>query len=140
MKKEVIGSRIVVGGVHAMPLSKAVRAGDWIFVSGQTAIDKDGAILAAGIEAQTRRVLEGIRAVLEEAGASLADVVKTTVWLTDPRDFWSFNRVYAEFFPENPPARSTVRADLMLDCKVEIEALAYRPHPGTAAAAPGMAR
>jgi reactive intermediate/imine deaminase len=132
--KEAIGGRIVVGGVHPMPLSRAVRAGDWVFVSGQTAIDKDGAVLAGGIEAQTRRVLEGIRAVLQEAGSSLAEVVKTTVWLADPRDFWSFNRAYAEFFPEAPPARSTVRADLMLDCKVEIEALAYSPRPAAAGA------
>jgi len=132
--KDVIGGRIVVGGVHPMPLSKAVRAGDWVFVSGQTAIDKDGAVLAGGIEVETRRVLEGIRAVLQEAGSSLAEVVKTTVWLADPRDFWSFNRAYAEFFPEAPPARSTVRADLMLDCKVEIEALAYSPRPAAGGA------
>jgi reactive intermediate/imine deaminase len=132
--KDVIGGRLVVGGVHPMPLSKAVRAGDWVFVSGQTAIDKDGAVLAGGIEVQTRRVLEGIRAVLQEAGSSLAEVVKTTVWLADPRDFWSFNRAYAEFFPEAPPARSTVRADLMLDCKVEIEALAYSPRPAAGGA------
>ncbi len=134
MGKDVIGGRLVVGGVHPMPLSKAVRAGDWVFVSGQTAIDKDGAVLAGGIEVQTRRVLEGIRAVLQEAGSSLAEVVKTTVWLADPRDFWSFNRAYAEFFPEAPPARSTVRADLMLDCKVEIEALAYSPRPAAGGA------
>lgn len=134
MGKDVIGGRIVVGGVHPMPLSKAVRAGDWVFVSGQTAIDKDGAVLAGGIEVETRRVLEGIRAVLQEAGSSLAEVVKTTVWLADPRDFWSFNRAYAEFFPEAPPARSTVRADLMLDCKVEIEALAYSPRPAAGGA------
>lgn len=134
MGKDVIGGRIVVGGVHPMPLSKAVRAGDWVFVSGQTAIDKDGAVLAGGIDVETRRVLEGIRAVLQEAGSSLAEVVKTTVWLADPRDFWSFNRAYAEFFPEAPPARSTVRADLMLDCKVEIEALAYSPRPAAGGA------
>jgi enamine deaminase RidA (YjgF/YER057c/UK114 family) len=57
----------------------------------------------------------------------MSDVVKTTVWLEDTRDFWSFNRVYGEFFPNEPPARSTVRADLMLDCKVEVEATAYKP-------------
>lgn len=130
MAKEVIGGEIVVGGVHRMPLSKAVRAGDWVFVSGVTAIDKTGAVVAGGVEAQTRQVLETIRAVLTEAGSSLAEVVKTTVWLSDPRDFWSFNRVYAEFFPAAPPARSTVRADLMLDCKVEIEALAHSPQRG----------
>jgi reactive intermediate/imine deaminase len=127
MAKEIIGGVITVGGVHRMPLSKAVRAGDWIFVSGQAAIDQYGAVVQGSIEEQTRRVMEGIKKVLEEAGCGLADVVKTTVWLEDPRDFWSFNRVYGEYFPENPPARSTMRSDLMLDAKVEIEALAYKP-------------
>lgn len=130
MAKEVIGGRILVGGVHPMPLSQAVRAGDWVFVSGQTAIDATGAVLAGGIEVQTRRVLEGIRAVPEDAGS----VVKSAAWLADPRDVWSFNRTYAEFFPEAPPARSTVRADLMLDCKAEIEALAHSPRAASGGA------
>lgn len=128
--KQVFGGPIMVGGVHRMPLSKAVRAGDWVFVSGITAIDPTGAVLNAGIEDQTRRVMEVVAALLEEAGSGLAEVVKTTVWLQDPRDFWSFNRVYAEFFPDDPPARSVVRADLMLDCRVEVEALAWSPKAG----------
>lgn len=127
MTKSMIGKPVVVGGVHRMPLSQAVRAGDYVFVSGQTAIDPTGAILAAGVEGQTRLVMERIRTILAEAGCGLEDVVKTTVWLEDVRDFWSFNRVYGEFFPESPPARSTVRADLMLDCKVEVEVTAYKP-------------
>lgn len=127
MTKKTIGKPVVVGGVHRMPLAQAVRAGDFVFVSGQTAIDPTGAILAAGVEGQTRLVMERIRSILAEAGCGLEDVVKTTVWLEDPRDFWSFNKVYGEFFPEDPPARSTVRADLMLDCKVEVEATAYKP-------------
>jgi len=125
--KTVIGGDIVVGGIHKMPLSKAVRAGDFVFVSGITAIDKSGQVLNAGIEEQTRQVLQTIRGVLESAGCEMSDVVKTTVWLEDPRDFWSFNRVYAEFFPSEPPARSTLQSGFMLDCKVEIEALAYKP-------------
>jgi len=125
--KTVIGGDIVVGGIHKMPLSKAVRAGDFVFVSGITAIDKSGQVLNAGIEEQTRLVLQTIRGVLESAGCEMSDVVKTTVWLEDPRDFWSFNRVYAEFFPSEPPARSTLQSGFMLDCKVEIEALAYKP-------------
>ena len=127
MIKEIIGGEIVVGGIHKMPLSKAVRAGDWVFVSGQTAIDQYGAVSQGSIEDQTRQVLEGIKKVLEEAGCKLEDVVKTTVWLADTRDFWNFNRIYGEFFPKNPPARSTLRSDLMLDAKVEIEAVAYKP-------------
>jgi reactive intermediate/imine deaminase len=125
--KTVIGGDIMVGGIHKMPLSKAVRAGDWVFVSGITAIDKSGQVLNAGIEEQTRQVLQTIRGVLESAGCEMSDVVKATVWLEDPRDFWSFNRVYAEFFPSDPPARSTLQSGLMLDCKVEIEVLAYKP-------------
>jgi reactive intermediate/imine deaminase len=125
--KRVIGGPLIVGGVHRMPLSRAVRAGDWVFVSGVTAIDEHGAVLNGGIEAQTRRVLEIIASVLAEAGCAMSDVVKTTVWLEDPRDFWSFNRVYGEFFAEGPPARSTLQSGLMLDCRVEIEALAYKP-------------
>jgi reactive intermediate/imine deaminase len=125
--KETIGGGVLVGGIHRMPLSKAVRAGDTVYVSGQTAIDEFGAVLQGGIEAQTRRVLEGIRTVLEQAGCTMADIVKTTVWLQDPRDFWSFNKAYGEFFSENPPARSVVQSELMLDCKVEIEAIAYKP-------------
>jgi len=125
--KTAIGGDIVVGGIHKMPLSKAVRAGDFVFVSGITAIDKSGQVLNAGIEEQTRQVLQTIRGVLESAGCEMSDVVKTTVWLEDPRDFWSFNRVYAEFFPSEPPARSTLQSGFMLDCKVEIEALAYKP-------------
>jgi Putative translation initiation inhibitor, yjgF family len=125
--KTAIGGDIMVGGIHKMPLSKAVRAGDWVFVSGITAIDKSGQVLNAGIEEQTRHVLQTIRGVLESAGCEMSDVVKATVWLEDPRDFWSFNRVYAEFFPSDPPARSTLQSGLMLDCKVEIEVLAYKP-------------
>jgi reactive intermediate/imine deaminase len=125
--KTVIGGDIMVGGIHKMPLSKAVRAGDWVFVSGITAIDKSGQVLNAGIEEQTRQVLQTIRGVLESAGCEMSDVVKATVWLEDPRDFWSFNRVYAEFFPSDPPARSTLQSGLMLDCKIEIEVLAYKP-------------
>jgi enamine deaminase RidA (YjgF/YER057c/UK114 family) len=64
---------------------------------------------------------------LKLADCEMSDVVKTTVWLHDTRDFWSFNRVYATFFPDDPPARSTLKSELMLDAKVEIEALAYRP-------------
>lgn len=127
MIKEIIGGEIIVGGVHKMPLSKAVRAGDWVFVSGQTAIDQYGAVSQGSIEDQTRQVLEGIKKVLEEAGCNLEDVVKTTVWLEDTRDFWNFNRIYGEYFTKNPPARSTLRSDLMLDAKVEIEAVAYKP-------------
>jgi enamine deaminase RidA (YjgF/YER057c/UK114 family) len=71
---------------------------------------------------------KNIESVLALAGCSLKDVIKVTVWLDDTRDFWTFNRIYQEYFPENPPVRSCVRAQMMVDCKVEIEVTAYKPH------------
>lgn len=122
-------SDVVVAGVHQMPFSRAIRAGDFVFVSGMSAVDRLGEAPGGNIESQTRRTLEAIREALKEAGCAMSDVVKTTCWLEDTRDFWNFNRVYAEFFPENPPTRSTVQAVLMLEGKVEIEVVAYKPLP-----------
>lgn len=124
--KQIIGGPIRVGGA-AMPLSKAVRTGDYVHLSGQIAFRPDGSVLSGDIETETRTVLDIISATLAEAGCTLTDVVKTTVWLSDPRDFGRFNAVYGEYFPTEPPARSTLRADLLLDVKVEIEAIAYKP-------------
>ena len=120
-------TKIVYKSDLPFPFAKAVRAGDFVFVSGQIPFGPDGNIVQGGIEAQTRVVLETIAKTLEEAGCTLADVVKNTIWLEDPRDFAGFNKVYAEFFAADPPARATVRSDLMLDAKIEIEALAYKP-------------
>jgi reactive intermediate/imine deaminase len=89
--------------------------------------DKNGSVVAGGIEAQTRQVLENVKAALALAGCTLEDVVKTTVILEDARDFGAFNKVYASYFPKEPPARTTVEARLVIDIKVEIEAVAYRP-------------
>jgi reactive intermediate/imine deaminase len=104
-----------------------VRAGDFIFVSGQVPVGSDGAIVAGGIEGQTRQVIENIGAALALAGAELSDVIKTTVILIDAKEFASFNKVYAEYFPRRPPARTTLEARLMIDIRVEIEAVAYKP-------------
>ena len=83
-------------------------------------------MVPGGIEAQTRQTLKNVEKALALAGCTLKDVVKSTVWLDDARDFWTFNRVYAEFFSENKPARSTTQAKLMIDAKVEIEVIAYK--------------
>ena len=107
--------------------SPAVRAGDFVYVSGQVPADEKGEIVVGGIEAQTRQVMKNIEACLALAGATLADVCKTTVWLDDARDFGSFNRVYMSYFPGGKPARSTTEARLMVDAKVEIDVVAYRP-------------
>ena len=114
-------------GTSHVPLSPAVRAGDFVYVSGQVPTDKNGSVVAGGIEAQTRQVLENVKAALALAGCTLDDVVKTTVILEDARDFGAFNKVYASYFPKEPPARTTVEARLVIDIKVEIEAVAYRP-------------
>jgi reactive intermediate/imine deaminase len=120
-------TKIVYKSALPFPFAKAVRAGDFVFVSGQLPFGPDGAMVQGAIEVQTRVVLETIAATLEEAGCTLADVVKNTIWLEDTRDFAGFNKAYAEFFPEDPPARATVRSDLMLDARIEIETLAYKP-------------
>jgi reactive intermediate/imine deaminase len=120
MPKETFGSSHV-------PLSPAVRAGDLVYVSGQVPVGADGSVVEGGIEPQTRQVLENVKAALALAGATMADVVKTTVWLADARDFGAFNRVYATYFPSEPPARTTAEGRLMIDIKVEIEAVAYAP-------------
>ena len=84
-------------------------------------------MVEGGIEAETRQVLENVRSVLELAGCTLDDVVKTTVWLRDREDFAAFNKASGEFFRTNPPARSTAESRLMIDIAVEIEAIAYSP-------------
>jgi reactive intermediate/imine deaminase len=114
-------------GKSHVPLSPAVRAGDLVFVSGQVPTGADGVVVPGGIEAQTKQVLENVKAALALAGASMGDVVKTFVILADARDFGAFNKVYATYFPSEPPARTTLEARLMIDIRVEIEAVAYKP-------------
>ena len=126
MGKEIIGGEVVFGG-NTMPLSKAIRAGDYVFLSGQVPLKSDGSVETGSIEAQTRVALENIKALLAEAGCALSDVVKATVWLADRADFADFNRVYAEYFSDAPPIRSAVESRLMIDIRVEIEVTAYKP-------------
>jgi len=108
------------------PYSQAVRAGDLLFVAGQGCMNPaTGQMERESIEAETRQVLQNVKAILEGAGATLADVVKTTCFLADMNDFQAFNKVYAEFFPSEPPARTTIQAArLPGDIKVEVEAVA----------------
>lgn len=108
------------------PYSQAVRMGDWLFCSGQIAIDpKDGQIHASDVEGQTRQVMENLKAVLVAGGASCASVIKTTIFLKSMGDFPKVNEIYGTYFRENPPARSTVEvARLPKDVLVEVEAIA----------------
>jgi 2-iminobutanoate/2-iminopropanoate deaminase len=114
-------------GVSHVPLSPAVRAGDFVFVSGQVPVGDDGKIVEGGIGPQTAKVLENIEKVLNLAGCTLSDVVKTTAWLKHAEDFSEFNAAYGAVFTKDMPARSTAESRLMIDIRVEIEAIAYRP-------------
>ncbi|NHF73278.1 RidA family protein [Paracoccus xiamenensis] len=113
-------------GGQKRPFAKAVRAGDYVHVSGQVPT-VGGEVVAGGIVAQTEQVIENIKAVLAMAGCGLEDVIKVNCWLDDPRDFSSFNAVFEKHFIDNPPARSTVESRLMVDAKVEIDAIAWKP-------------
>ena len=108
------------------PYSQAIKAGGFVFVSGQIPIDPNtGEFVAGGIAEQTERVLTNLAAVLEAAGSSLNQVVKTTVFLADMAEFAAMNEVYGKFFADLPPARATVAAaGLPRNARVEIEAVA----------------
>ncbi|HEU4712981.1 MAG TPA: RidA family protein [Pyrinomonadaceae bacterium] len=108
------------------PYSQAIKVGEFVFTSGQVAIDPEtGEFIGGGIVEQTERVLKNVAAVLEAAGSSLDQVVKTLVFLADMNDFAAMNEVYGKFFTGAPPARSTVQAArLPKDARVEIEAVA----------------
>jgi 2-iminobutanoate/2-iminopropanoate deaminase len=108
------------------PYSQAVRTGNLIFVAGQGCMNpRTGEMARESIQSETRQVLENVKAILAGAGASMADVVKTTCYLADMGDFQAFNAVYAEYFPSEPPARTTIQAGrLPGDIRVEIEAIA----------------
>ena len=127
MTIERFGAAPTGPGGRSLPFTKAVRAGDFIFVSGQVPMGADGEIVDGNIATQTQQTIENVKAILQSLGLGLEHVVKATVWLADTRDFWPFNKVYLEYFGAALPARSCVRADMMVDCKVEIEVVAYDP-------------
>jgi len=109
------------------PYSQAIVSGDFVFVSGQIAIDPETSkVVEGGIETQTAQVLENIKNILESVDLSLNDVVKTSVFLRDISDFQAFNRVYSKYFEKDPPARTTVQANLMDGVFVEIDAIAKK--------------
>ena len=112
------------------PYSPAVRAGDCIYVAGQVSVDPiSGTVVTGDVQKETRQVLTNIKNILSGCGASLEDVVRCGVYLTDANDFKAMNEVYAEFFGDAKPARTTiiVAALPLKDAKVEIDAIAYKP-------------
>lgn len=111
-----------------IPLSLAIRAGDYIFVSGQVPVDPvTGQIIGSTIEEQTEAVIKRLEKILAAAGSGLGEVVKTTVFLTNIKNFDRMNKIYQSFFPKMFPARSCVEIKLAIDVELEIEAVAYSP-------------
>lgn len=124
MKKQVIQTANAPAAIG--PYSQAVRAGDLLFVSGQIPLDpKTGELVKSGVADETKKVLENLKAILEAAGGSFGDVVKTTIFLKDMNNFSVVNEVYGSFFPQPFPARATVEvARLPRDVNVEIDVIA----------------
>lgn len=109
----------------ALPFARAVEAGGWLHVSGQVPM-RDGELVSGNVAAQARQAIQNLIAVLSEAGYGPEHVVRCGVWLDDARDFAAFNAVFREFFGQNPPARSCVQSHMVVDCKVEIDCVAYK--------------
>ncbi len=126
MSKKIIGEPLIING-RKLSLSKAVRGGDFVFLTGQVPM-KNGVVVTDGsIEDQTRIVLDEIKNTLTEAGCELQDVVKSMVWLKNRDDFPGFNTIYGEYFSHEPPARSAIVSDFLVDILVEVEVVAYKP-------------
>jgi reactive intermediate/imine deaminase len=112
------------GGQH-LPFARAVEADGWLYVSGQVAM-VNGEVIDGGIVAQSHQTLQNVLAILKEAGYGPEHVVRCGVWLDDTRDFQSFNRVFKEYFGANPPARACVQSAMVVDCKVEVDCIAFK--------------
>ncbi|KGE19563.1 RidA family protein [Paenibacillus wynnii] len=125
MSKKQIATTNAPGAIG--PYSQAIAAGNWVYTSGQLGMNPETGDLAEGVQEQARQALNNVKAILEEAGASLEHVVKTTVFLKDMNDFAAVNEIYSTFFTEPYPARSAVEvARLPKDGLVEIEAVARK--------------
>ena len=125
-QKQVIGGPLVIDG-RELSLSRAIRAGDFVFFTGQVPMHDGSPMIDGSIEDQTRACLDGLKEILDQAGCELSDVVKSMVWLKNREDFPGFNSVYAEYFPQQPPTRSALVSDFLIDILVEIECIAYKP-------------
>jgi reactive intermediate/imine deaminase len=113
-----------------LPFHPAVSAGGFVFVSGQVAKDEQGNMVAGTIEQETHATIGALARVLAQAGCTLENVVKVTVYLEDARDFGRYNGVFKEYFPEGRIARTTVEARAVITTKIEIDCIAYKPEQG----------
>jgi reactive intermediate/imine deaminase len=119
------GSAQTGAGGSNLPFARAVEADGWLYVSGQVAMI-NGVTVEGGIVPQAHQAIKNLITILKEAGYGVEDVVRVGVWLDDARDFGAFNAVYAKYFGEHPPARACVQSSMMIDCKVEIDCVAYK--------------
>ncbi|MEE4360867.1 MAG: RidA family protein [Pseudomonadales bacterium] len=127
MSRKVIGQPMEIAG-RPLPLSQGIAAHGFLFASGQLGVDAERKLAGPDAASQTRQALENLKGVLAAGGCGLEDVVKVTSFLTDASHAADYNRVYAEYFPDAPPARSTVISGLLLaGAVVEIEAIAAIP-------------
>jgi 2-iminobutanoate/2-iminopropanoate deaminase len=126
MEKSIISTDSAPAAIG--PYSQGVVVGEFLFLSGQIALDPlSGEMVRGGIEAQTQRVMENLRGILESQGLGFESLVKTTIFLTNVREFSKVNEIYGSYFSENPPARSTVEVSgLPRDAAIEIEGVAHR--------------
>jgi 2-iminobutanoate/2-iminopropanoate deaminase len=124
MEKEVI---IPKGGVKPLaPYSPGIRIGNLVYTSGQIGLDPEtGRLVMGGLKAETRQALENLAKILEAAGSSLSQVVKVTVYISEIEDYGLVNEVYAEYFPENPPARAVIQGKLPAGAGIEFDAIAF---------------
>ena len=119
------GTGATGAGGQPLPFARAVEADGWLYVSGQVAMH-EGEIVSGGLTAEAHKAIQNLLAILAEAGYGPEHVVRCGVWLDDPRDFWTFNKIYASYFGAAPPARACVQSAMMVDCKVEIDCVAYK--------------
>jgi len=123
MRKQVVHTPKVPAA--RVPLSQAIKAGDWVFASGQLGTVAPGKLAEGGIAGETRQVCENLKAVLEAGGSSLDRVVKVTIYMVDLGELMEMNRVFSEYFPQDPPARTTFECRALVGgARIEIEAIA----------------
>jgi 2-iminobutanoate/2-iminopropanoate deaminase len=121
-----LGKQIIsAGGVEGLPLSEAVRAGGFVFLSGLVGFGHDGRIVPGGIAAETDAIFTEVRRLLGAAGATLDDVVKVNAYLTDAAEFDAFNAAYRVYFPQAPPARISMSVRLTIEARIELDLIAY---------------
>jgi reactive intermediate/imine deaminase len=129
IKRYGVDGGVGTGGQH-LPFARAVEANGWLYVSGQVPM-ANGELIPGNITTQSRQAIQNLLSILEEAGYAPKHVVRCGVWLEDSRDFAAFNAVFKQYFCNYPPARACVVSNMVVDCKVEIDCVAYKAQDGT---------